>query len=239
MKIQNDNINFNSKIKLINQIEFNNKVKNLNPKKHYVGYPWNANTIKKGKKLFTTDIMDCIAGGIIDNNSITMFHLCTINQENARKHRLRGFDIKEIQRRILEKIDLAKENLHGFILGGFQTKENSKYNVAHLRKIKKIFEENQIPYSIFAARRDVHYYGHFSAYFDNKEDTLYITNSLSKPSKLSCFDKELEVFDDTLIYHTYKQEDFGYSRTKHIGTAEDFLKSQFREVYLSKQDEFI
>ena len=179
MKIQTDNINFTSKIKLISQAEFQVKVKNLNPKKHYVGYPWNANTIKKGKNLYTDSIMDCIAGGIIDNNSITMFHLCTLNQANAKKNHLKGFDIEDIKRRLLEKIDVAKECLHGFIIGGFQLKEDAKYNINKLNKIKKFFDDNQIPFSILAARRDVHYFGKFSVLYDNKADTIFIANSLS------------------------------------------------------------
>ncbi len=239
MRTQLDNVNFTSKIKLISMSSFNDKTKCLSPKIHEVGYPWNADTMKKGKKLFTTQIMDCIAGGIIDNNSITMFHQCILNQKNAKKYRQQGFSISKLERRILEKIDLTKENLHAFILGGFQLEDNSKYNVRQLEKIKQIFEKFHIPYSIFAARRDVHFFGKFAAYYDNKEDTLYISNSLTDSYRLSDDKKdfELEVNDKGVIYHTYTPKP-PYIRTKHEGTSEDFLKSQFRQVKLSQFDEF-
>lgn len=239
MKIQSDNTSFQSKIKLISQADFQNKVNKLNPKKHYVGYPWNADSIKKGKKLFTNSIMDCIAGGVIDDNNITMFHICTLNQAQAKKNHLKGFDIKNIERRLLEKIDLAKENIHGFILGGFQMKDESKYNINKLNKIKKIFEKYQIPYSIFAARRDVHYFGRFSAFYDNKEDTLYIANNLTNARGINGQGKELEVQDNKIIYHTYSSANTGYKRQKHEGSTEDFLKSQFRQVSLCAADKFI
>ena len=120
MKANSANPSFKSRIKFVDYQVFKEKIGHLNPKKHEVGYPWNADTMKKGKNLFTTSVMDCIAGGIIDNNSVTMFHLCTLNQAKAKQYHLKGFDIKNFERRLLDKIDLAKENLHGFILGGFQ-----------------------------------------------------------------------------------------------------------------------
>ena len=138
MKANSANPSFKSRIKFVDYQVFKEKIGHLNPKKHEVGYPWNADTMKKGKNLFTTSVMDCIAGWIIDNNSVTMFHLCTLNQAKAKQYHLKGFDIKNFERRLLDKIDLAKENLHGFILGGFQMEENSKYNVFKLRKIKQI-----------------------------------------------------------------------------------------------------
>lgn len=141
MRITSDNQTFKSGIKFIDYQVFKDKINKFSPKKHEVSYPWNADTMKKGEKLFTTSIMDCIAGGVIDNNSITMFHLCTLNQAQAKKNRLKGFSINNFERRLLGKIDLSKDNLHGFLLGGFQMEENSKYNVSILKKIKKILEK--------------------------------------------------------------------------------------------------
>lgn len=244
MKINSDNQTFTSRIKFVDYQIFKNEISRLNPKKYEVGYPWNADTMKKGKNLYTTSIMDCIAGGVIDDNSITMFHLCTLNRAKAKQHRLKGFSIDNFERRLLEKIDLAKDNLHGFILGGFQMEENSKYNVRILKKIKNVFEENQIPYSIFGARRDVHFFGKYAAMYKNKTDTLYISNSLAGSRGLNGKGKELDVLgDNKLLYHTYTKTrgKYGvdYIREEHIGTTEDFLKSQFREVSLSKLDKFV
>lgn len=245
MKVSyNNNLIFQSKIKFVDKELFNQKVKKLNPKRHEVGYPWNADTMKKGKNLFTTSIMDCIAGGVIDNNSITMFHLCTLNQAQAKKNRQKGFSIKNFERRLLEKIDLKKENLHGLIIGGFQLEENSKYNVNKLNKIKKIFEKLKIQYSIIAARRDVHYFGKYSIFYSNKEDTIYITNNITGSDSLSgkANGKELEILDDKIIYHTYSKfkNEYGvnYKKEKLEGHILDYLKSQFRDVSLCKNDSF-
>lgn len=48
-----------------------------------------------------------------------------------------GFKIKQIEQRLLKDIDFANENLHAFILGGFQLREDAKYNINKLNKIKK------------------------------------------------------------------------------------------------------
>ena len=244
MQINSASPSFKSKIKFINYQVFKDKINCLNPKKHEVGYPWNADTMKKGKNLFTTSILDCIAGGVIDNNSVTMFHICTLNQAKAKKNRLKGFSIDNFERRLLQKTDLTKDNLHGFILGGFQMEENSKYNVSILRKIKKIFEQNMIPYSIFGARKDVHFFGRYAALYNNKEDALYISNTLAGSRGINGKGKELDVLgDNKLLYHTYTKirGKYGvdYIRNEHTGTAEDFLKSQFRDVQLCALDRFV
>lgn len=242
MKIQTNSVNFQSKIKLVDMAAFNAKTKALNPKKHEVGYPWTPETMKKGKNLFTTQIMDCIAGGIVDNGKVAMFHLCTRHQKDAKKTRQKGFSIKEIERRILERVNLENENLHAFILGGFHTRENSKYNVNKLNKIKNVFEKHKIPYSILGARRDVHYFGRYSLLFDNKEDTWYVANALSNSRGPNGDGAELEVLENSVNYHTYEQkyDKYGvrYDRKKHSGSAEDFLRSQFRQVVLCKFDSF-
>lgn len=242
MKIRtNNDLAFNSKIKFIRQADFNAKVANLNPKQHKVGYPWTEDTMKKGKKVFTTGIMDCIAGGIIDENSISMFHLCTRNRKNAKKTRQKGFNIKNIARRFNDIIDKTKGNVHAFILGGFQLEENSKYNVNKLNKIKKIFEERKIPYTVIGARKNVHYFGKYSLYYNQKEDTMYVTNNLAAKDKFSN-DNEIDILDDNqLLYHTYTrvQDEFiTYDRKQHKGSAEDFFNSQFRQVKLCESDKF-
>lgn len=243
MKINSDSTSFQSKIKFIDYKTFKEKIRRLNKKKHEVGYPWTADTMKKGKNLFTTSLLDCIAGGVVDNNSVTMFHICTTSRAEAKRKRQKGFSIKNFERRLLEKIDLAKDSLHGFILGGVQMLETSKYNVKQLNKIKKVFETHNIPYSIFAARRDVHFFGRFGMLFCNKEDTLYITNTLTGERGINGRGLEMDVIgDNRVMYHTYKKintpRGVDYPRQQHEGSAEDFLKSQFREVSLCKLDSF-
>ncbi len=243
MKIRDDGVSFQSKIKFIDTQAFKSKIAGLSPKKHYVGYPWTPDTMKKGKNLYTTSIMDCIAGGIVDNNSVTMFHLCTRSRKDARNTRQKGFDIKNIERRILEKIDTAKENLHAFILGGFQLEPDSKYNVNKLNKIEKIFEKHEIPYSILGARRDVHYFGRYSIFYCNKEDTWYVTNGLASPEPRGNTWPKLQISGSSVIYDTYAKimhdnKLSHYQKTTRTSDVEGYFKSQFRKVSLSRFDEF-
>ena len=144
--IPNNQTTYKSKIKLVSQEEFTELVKDLNKKKHYVGYPWTADTKKTGKDLYTTKIMDCICIGIVDRKKFSLFHICTYRHRQAIEKHQKGFDIENIKRRILDSINLKNQNIHAFIFGGFHF-DKSKYNKKQLEKIKNIFKENLIPYS--------------------------------------------------------------------------------------------
>ncbi len=243
MKIDSNSVSFQSKIKFIDYKTFKNKTAHFNPKRHEVGWPWTADTMKSGKNLFTTGIMDCIAVGIVDGSKIILAHIATYKHGEAKQCNQKGFTIENIKRRFLEKINLDNENLHGFILGGMQTKLNSKYNVNKLSKIKQFFEENKIPYTIFGARKDVHYFGKYSLLYSNKEDTLYITNNIVGMRALNGKGVEIDVKEGSIEYNTYKKEQdrFGttYKCIRKKTNTEKFFQSQFRQVLISKFDELI
>ena len=217
---------------------------NLNPKRHKVGWPWTADTMKTGKNLFTTGILDCIAGGIVDGSDITMFHLGIYNQAKAKIYHQKGFKIGNFKRRILEKIDLKNENLHAFIVGGIQMKPEDKYNVKTLNKITKFFDKYKIPYSIFASRKDVHYFGRYSLLYSNKEDTLYITNTLIDSPSLNNKNIEIDIKDNVIEYNVYKKGvnkhgGVTYDCIREATGTEDFLRSQFRKVSVCKFDNIL
>ena len=243
MKIENSNISFQSKIKFVDYKTFKAMTSHLNPKRHEVGWPWTTDTMKTGKNLFTTGIMDCIAVGIVDGKKFKLGHLATYSSGEAKRLNMHGFRIDNVSRRLLENINLGNENLHGFILGGFQTKIRNKYNVNKLNKIKKIFEENNIPYTIFGARKDVHCFGKFSMFYSNKEDTMYISNNLANQKTKIRRHPEIEVKDNAIEYNIYEK---GYDKTgvtynrihKETG-MEGFMRSQFRQVSISVMDELI
>ena len=172
MQVTNDNISFQSKIKFISYKDFTQKVSTLNKKKHYVTYPWTPDTMKKGKNLYTDNIMDCIAGGVVDGGKVVMFHICTRTHNEALRTRQRGFDVNEIKRRISEKVDLANKNLHAFILGGFQMGEKSMDNSQKLNKMVKIFENLEIPCTVIGGRCDTHIFGRYGMFYENKSDTF-------------------------------------------------------------------
>ena len=243
MKIENNKVSFQSKIKFIDSKTFQNKIRHLNPKRHEVGWPWTADTMKTGKNLFTTGIMDCIAIGIIDGSKVSMLHLATYRYGEALRRNMKGFRIENVKRRILEHINLDNENLHAVILGGFELKPKDKHNSKHLNKIRKFFEDNKIPYSIFGARKDVHYFGKYSMYYSNKEDTFYITNNLSDNKALNGKGIEIDIKDNSIEYNTYKKErdkyGVNYKCIRKITGTEDFFKSQFRQVSVCKFDKLI
>ena len=243
MKIQNNNISFQSKIKFIDYKTFKTKTTHLNPKRHEVGWPWTADTMKMGKNLFTTGIMDCIAVGIKDGNRFKLGHLATFTKGEAKKSNQKGFQIENVKRRLLENINLENENLHGFILGGYQAKPESKYNVNKLNKIKQIFEENNIPYTIFGARKGALPLGKYSLFYSNKEDTLYISNNLADVKTRIRRKPAIDVKENSIEFNTFKKE-YDENGAKYICTRkesgiEDFFKSQFRQVSICNIDEII
>ena len=242
MNTINDSITFGEKIKFLKQSEFNEKVKKLSKKKHYVGWPWTADTLKTGKNLYTDKDMDCIIVALKDGKKYRLAHLGIYNQKKARNNNQKGFDIENVKRRLLEGLNLENENLHAYVMGGFQ------YNKKITEKIKKFFNELKIPFTEFTTRKDVHYYGKFSYFFSNKDDTLYITNTLTEADALQ-WNRELprpkevaviNVKDKTkIVFNTYKKTNNNYEFKRNIGEAKDFLESQFENIELSKFDKFV
>ena len=231
---------FKSKIKIVTPTDFKEMTKHLNPKKHEVPYPWQPENMKTGKRLFTTKIMDCISGLVFDNQTAKMFHLVTLSRGSAKEHKSKGFNIKKIQYKLFEGINTADENAHAFILGGFKCNpQKSKYNWTRMDKIKKIFKQNGIPYTILGGRKDVHFYGTFSIMYRKKEDTIYITNNLIDYVGFGHDDPETHLYENgQMLFHTYKKVPHTYLRESHIGSVEDYMKSQFHEVKLSEFDEW-
>ena len=173
-----NNISFKSQIKLISQQEFDNKTKNLNPKKHEVDYPWTPETGKTGKNLFTTGVHDCVVVGVVDGKKAKLYHLCQRSRRTGIDTHQKGFDIRDTERRILDGVNLDNPDLHAFIFGGWH-RDNPKYNKKHVEKIEKIFDKNLIPYSVIAGNRpQFDGIAPASVFYSNKEDTFYITNGL-------------------------------------------------------------
>ncbi len=243
MKIENNNISFQSKIKFVDYKTFKDMTSHLNPKKHEVGWPWTADTMKTGKNLYTTGIMDCIAVIIKYGNKIKLAHLATFKQEEAKKANQKGFNIENVKRRLLENVNLDSENLHAIILGGFQLNPLKKDNYIHLNKIINFFDSNQIPCTVFGARRDVHLFGKFSMFYSNKEDTLYISNNLADKSTKIRRKPEIDVKEDSIEYNIYQKEHdklgVRYNRIRKNGSFIDFMRSQFRQVSVCGMDELI
>ena len=207
MRISSDNINFTSKIKLISQDKFNNKIKAINKTTEQVTYPWTIETLKKGSNLFTTNVMDCIVICLTNGVNALMAHLGIRDREQASRDGVKEFNIDNIEYNLAKNIDLNDKKLHGFIFGGIQfLKDATSGNTPQLIQIKNLFKKYKIPYSIIAAKKDVHLFGKNSLLYSQNEDTLFITNNLFNYDNLSDKqnEKELEIIDDNIVeYNLY------------------------------------
>ena len=243
MKISDNKVSFGTKIKFIDASSFSKKVHRLNPKHHKVDYPWTPDTMKTGKKLYTDRIMDCIKITAIDGKRSKMAHICTWSHGSAKQKKQKGFSLKEFERRFFEKLNPESEDLHVIILGGFLKKEDYKGNEKKLKQILHVFDKRKIPYSIMAGRNDVHYYGKYSTLYENKSNTLYITNDLTNTPRLNTREGlEVEIKDDKIEYNEYiaHKTKIGtqYETVRKSGSLEDYLNNQFKYVKLSKFDEW-
>lgn len=250
--MKTDNITFQSKIKLISQQEFAEKVIKLNPKKHYVGYPWQPSGIKTGKNLYTTDILDCICIGITSGKKVSLMHVRTRKnsiverneqkKSDTKKERQKGFDIEQVKRRILDSINLESENVHAFIFGGIQLLKSSKYNIKELNKIKSIFDENQIPCSIIGAKKMNFIPRQYSLFYSTKEDTWFIANKYVDKVTEYAEDDEITFDGDNVSYSLYHANPIKNSRKnckqRFTTSVQDFFRNQFRQVKLCAFDEF-
>lgn len=238
MNIRNDNISFGENIKFIKQSEFKQKVKSLNKKKHYVGLPWTADSLKEGKIIYTDTNTACIIVAIKDGSKYKLSHLCTYKStDKLSKKRLQRFDFEDAKRRIIDGLNLENNNLHAYIFGGFP------FNKKVVNKIKKFFEDLKIPFTELTIRKDTYHVGIYSYLLNNKEDTIYITNSstgayafqwdenLSRPN-------EVNLIKDKIVYNTYEKKEEGYNFKRQIGSIKDYFESQFENVKLSKFDKF-
>ena len=172
MNIKNDNISFGENIKFIKQSEFKDLVKDLNKKKHYIGLPWTADSLKIGKNLYTDKNTACIIVAVKDGSNYKLSHLCTYKStDKLSKKRLQRFDFEDAKRRILDGLNLENEDLHAYIFGGFP------FNEKITCKIKKFFEGLKIPFTELTTRKDTYHAGCYSYLFSNKDNTIYITNS--------------------------------------------------------------
>lgn len=245
MKIKTqDNLSFTSKIKFIDSQQFAKRLDTSAKNLEEVTYPWTIETLKKGEVLYTNKILDCIAICLTNGYNSLMAHLGIRNKKQAQQDGVKEFDINNIEQQLSKSIDLKDENLHGFILGGLQLKDDvNSGNTKQLDQIKTLFEKYKIPYSIIAARKDVHYFGRYSLLFNQNEDTLFVTNTLFDSYGLDGKkQKEMFFLGDTIAYNTYTkfmdEKGVNYRKTRIYSSVEKYFKNQFRQVQLNKIDQF-
>lgn len=239
--------NFKSKIKLVNYSDFRAMTDGLSKKKHEVGRPWTAGTMKFGKNLYTTNLLDCICVAIVKGKKVKLGHLCTMNREEALERNQKPFDISEVERRLFEGIDTDDENIHGFILGGFNYGNKNLNNYREVRQVEQLFQKRDIPYTAVCGRKDVHQFGRFGIFYKNNEDTFYISTTLTElPAKeydsLKTRPRAVEINDNGVTYNAYRNDlKYGkyYDWERKCGTAKTFFEDQYCNVRISEFDEIV
>ena len=250
MQISNNTINFQSKYKFVNAEEFKKLTANLSTKTNFVDYPWTIETMKHGKNLYTTGLMNCIAGLITDgsDSNTVMFHLATRTPWEAKRDFVSRFSIKNIEQRIKEKIDLNNKSLHAFFIGGFSVPSRKKMDdTSQFWHLKGIADKYGIPCSIIGLRKDVHHFGHYGIYYNNDSDTVYLTNTLTDSDICYNYEgkivNEIEPVENEVIYADYKKvpheiAGWTYEREFKKSDLETFFKHEFKEVSLCELDEW-
>lgn len=240
--------NFKSKIKLVNYRDFMAMTEGLNKKKHFVGEPWIPENMRMGKNLFTTNILDCIAVAMVSGGKVKLGHFCTMNRQEAADAKQKPFNISEVKRRLLEGINPEDENIHGFIFGGFNQGDKSLDNYKDVRSVEQIFQRFNIPYTAICGRKDVNHFGRFGIFYKNKEDTFYVSTTLTElPAKeyTSIADRPIavEIKDGKVMYNDYKRNLLApkksYDWERKEGTAKNFFEDQYCDVKLSEFDEIV
>lgn len=131
-----DNISFTSSIKIVNSVEFNNLAKKCG-QKCFVDYPWTINETIKAPDVYTKNIADCSACIISDGQEAVMMHLSPDSQNNH------AFSI--VLQKLSNLLDLKNPNLQAILVGSKNTKKSQDIFI----KFQKLFEQLNIPYSIF------------------------------------------------------------------------------------------
>lgn len=155
---QNKSISFTSKIKLLSSREMRSVLNN--------GGWWEfcrINQIIRGEKVRTNGVKYCIAGGLANNTSATMFHIFPDRCEKPIIH--------DLETRLNAQVRNPKG---GLIVGGYSSHTNSQ-NV--FTRIKTYFQDklgNNFSY-FFGHNREVQSNDTQLAY-DAYADTWYVTN---------------------------------------------------------------
>ena len=232
---------FQSKIKFIDNRTFQRKTNCLDFLYHEVLYPWTIETMKIGETLYTTGIVECLGCVFTDGKKSALAHLATRDCKIAEGDRVKPFDIANIEKVLMSKYNLQRENIHAIILGAWDS------NIQYLEELIKLIEKYKMPYSVLADRKDVLRYGKFSMLFNTKQDTLYISNSLTDArnyNKCGIINEyEIDVHKDGIEYNTYvkghdMRGEVKYDKIRKKTGPKEFFESQFKRVSLCKLDEW-
>ncbi|MCM1338550.1 MAG: hypothetical protein NC191_02635 [Muribaculaceae bacterium] len=161
----NNNISFQSRIRIIGSDAFMQKVTKRRPRS--VDYPWTIRQTVFDTQASTTKVYDCTAMGINDGENVLLFHICPTEPRNKNLDKIKEFVTASIKEK------LNPQALQGFILGGKKNNINSPKSINLFCFLEDILKELNIPYSKFKG-------GEFEnhVYYNSTTDEWLIGNSL-------------------------------------------------------------
>ena len=251
--VQNNFVNFTSKIKFIPESpDFENICADQSG---HVTYPWTIETLKTGNNLYTTGVIDCFAIILTDGKESVCAHLCVRDKYEAIKDGVNKFDVENIKAVLSKKFNLSRKNLHGIMLGGWSDSSNSPHcdipdREKEYNELKNLFKELKIPMTYICQRKYLNQNPYawyrqprYGLAYREDEDSFYITNELTAAYPYNLHSKpEVEVLPDGIEYTQYNRVLDGYKidyvETRRKAEPQDYLKTQFEDVKLSKIDCF-
>ena len=170
----NNNISFQSRIRLVPESAFKQSIKRC---RNNVVYPWTVKQTVCANKAFTEGVYDCTAFGIIDGEKVMLFHLCPNSPQNFDFQKIKSY----IEKNVFTKLN--SDNLRGLILGSKKDNINSPISSKLFEFVENTFNTLNIPYSKFKG-------GNFEndLFYDSAKDEWLIGNKL------------LDIISDTKVF---------------------------------------
>ena len=132
-----NNVSFKSTIRPVGHWEFHRLTNGIQVNQH-VKYPWTIKESVLSNKALTKDVYDCTVCGITDGLKVLMMHICPTRSENN--------DFSKIIDYIKKNINLANENLQGFLFGSRKTSPGNQSKEI-FENFETFLQECKIPYS--------------------------------------------------------------------------------------------
>lgn len=170
----NNNISFQSRIRLVPESAFKQSIKRC---RNNVVYPWTVKQTVCANKAFTEGVYDCTALGINDGQEVLFLHLCPNIPQNDNWSKLE----KYIMENVREKLN--PENMQALILGSKRDNISSPRSTGLFEFLEGVLKKLNIPYSKF---KGGDFENHLS--YDSVKDEWLIGNKL------------LDIISDTKVF---------------------------------------
>ncbi len=154
-----ENISFTSRLKPITLSEFRHTISSIGSQ-NSVDFPWSINQTRKGKDVYTTNVIDCSSCLITNGQEAVLMHLTPDTEQNH------AFSL--VLAKLRNLLDLKDSNLQAVLLGS----KNHKKSLDIYNKFKELLKQLNIPFSEFKNGKTP-----TSIAYKTSSDEVYITNN--------------------------------------------------------------